>query len=99
MEIPNTVGELLQNADGDFTEPVNLICRLVYDQLTRDPQTPQGLFTETIRRDLWEFGQKVGQDRARELLRIAARQQYYQHLALSQLCGEIVEDLSANEPG
>ena len=94
MGVPNTVQELLVSNDGDYTKAVQLVCRLAYDQLARVGGGGNGLFTDVIRRDLHQFGEDVGQDRARQLLLDAARQQKHQFAALNRLCGEIEQDLS-----
>ena len=94
MGVPNTVQELLASNDGDFTKAVQLVCRLAYDQLGRGVNHRNGLFTDVVRKDIYEFGEEVGQDRARELLRDAAGQQKHQFAALNRLCAEIEQDLS-----
>jgi hypothetical protein len=99
MEIPDTVQGLLDANRCDFTKALELVSKVSYNEMSRRPGLPTGLFGDAIRRELHQFGLEVGVDRSRELLKEAATQQRELHKTLSEVCQLIVDDLSGNEPG
>jgi hypothetical protein len=98
-EVPDTVQQLLGNRESNFTRALELVSKVAYNQPTCTKEFPRGFFGDAIHREIYEFGQAVGVDYSRELLKEAALQQKLFHESLARVCERVAKDLDSDKPG